>query len=257
MLPTKLKPHKRGFTLIELLVVIAIIAILAAILFPVFAQAREKARQTACLSNLKQLGLVISLYRMDYDDGNPGPADSAHCPGAYDADWPAYMRGFVATSDSQWVPCHRVIEYESPDAPLTALWKNASAEAGALHSYVKNRQIYLCPSDRRPDKRLSYSMNAVAGYVNDAAVERPSDFVVLVDEQITLNDGFYRARFDCPAIAHNGGTNLLFFDGHAKWYRATKQPQLGNCPNSVPSHLFCLRIPFPEAVEYAPLCSDR
>ncbi|MFO8079838.1 MAG: prepilin-type N-terminal cleavage/methylation domain-containing protein, partial [Armatimonadota bacterium] len=60
--------HRRGFTLIELLVVIAIIAILAAILFPVFARAREKARQTSCLSNLKQLGLGMQMYAQDYDE---------------------------------------------------------------------------------------------------------------------------------------------------------------------------------------------
>jgi prepilin-type N-terminal cleavage/methylation domain-containing protein len=62
---------QRGFTLIELLVVIAIIAILAAILFPVFAQAREKARQTSCLSNEKQLGTAISMYVQDYDETYP------------------------------------------------------------------------------------------------------------------------------------------------------------------------------------------
>src|SRR5713226_9587436 len=60
-----------GFTLIELLVVIAIIAILAAILFPVFAQAREKARQTTCASNMKQMGLALEMYRQDYDSRNP------------------------------------------------------------------------------------------------------------------------------------------------------------------------------------------
>src|SRR5205814_7641672 len=63
--------RRTGFTLIELLVVIAIIAILAAILFPVFAQARDKARQTACLSNLKQLGLAQSMYSQDYDETLP------------------------------------------------------------------------------------------------------------------------------------------------------------------------------------------
>src|SRR5437870_2666958 len=65
---------RKAFTLIELLVVIAIIAILAAILFPVFAQAREKARQTTCLSNLKQLGLGFRMYLTDYDDRLPGSA---------------------------------------------------------------------------------------------------------------------------------------------------------------------------------------
>src|SRR5579862_862151 len=63
--------RKRAFTLIELLVVIAIIAILAAILFPVFAQAREKARQTSCLSNAKQMGLAILMYVQDYDETYP------------------------------------------------------------------------------------------------------------------------------------------------------------------------------------------
>src|SRR5437763_907367 len=64
-------PRQRGFTLIELLVVIAIIAILAAILFPVFARAREAARKTSCLSNLKQLGLASNMYKQDYDESYP------------------------------------------------------------------------------------------------------------------------------------------------------------------------------------------
>jgi len=67
-----MKPHRSGFTLIELLVVIAIIAILAAILFPVFAKAREKARAASCLSNMKQINLAVLMYTSDYDEKYPG-----------------------------------------------------------------------------------------------------------------------------------------------------------------------------------------
>src|SRR3989339_194630 len=69
----KMKKIKKGFTLIELLVVIAIIAILAAMLLPALSQAREKARQANCMNNLKQVGLALFMYCMDYDDYLPGP----------------------------------------------------------------------------------------------------------------------------------------------------------------------------------------
>jgi prepilin-type N-terminal cleavage/methylation domain-containing protein len=97
----------RGFTLIELLVVIAIIAILAAILFPVFAQAREKAREAACLSNVKQLGLALQMYAQDYDETLPNHAQDTE-------------------------------KFLAPNAP--ANW------AKGLQSYVKNTQVFSCPS---------------------------------------------------------------------------------------------------------------
>src|SRR5438105_695459 len=99
----------RGFTLIELLVVIAIIAILAAILFPVFAQARDKARMTTCLSNLKQIGTGLMMYAEDYDEILPGSK-------VYGTSHPLYKPYDWAL----WVPI--------------------------LDPYVKNKKVYACPS---------------------------------------------------------------------------------------------------------------
>ena len=90
------RASRRGFTLIELLVVIAIIAILAAILFPVFAQAREKARQTQCLSNMKQIGVGLMMYAQDYDETLPiqpldGTPDFAAPNAKHGSPGPAWM----------------------------------------------------------------------------------------------------------------------------------------------------------------------
>src|SRR5713226_8900708 len=89
----EMKRRAAGFTLIELLVVIAIIAILAAILFPVFAQARAKARQTACLSNMKQLGLAIMQYTQDYDEVYPPSQWGVNPPVV--VSWPTMVYPYV------------------------------------------------------------------------------------------------------------------------------------------------------------------
>ncbi|MDR3707066.1 MAG: DUF1559 domain-containing protein [Capsulimonadaceae bacterium] len=122
-----------GFTLIELLVVIAIITILAAILFPVFATAREKARQTSCASNLKQLGLAVVQYIQDYDEDLPSPS--------------------VATTTS----------YSS-----TGQWTCGMGWAGLLYPYVKSRGVYTCPSDSTSLPNSNYSEISYAINLNAA-----------------------------------------------------------------------------------------
>jgi prepilin-type N-terminal cleavage/methylation domain-containing protein/prepilin-type processing-associated H-X9-DG protein len=106
---------RRGFTLIELLVVIAIIAILAAILFPVFAQAREKARQAACLSNCKQIGTAVQMYAQDYDETLPGAGP----------DWPGNNKHPVFKAGYGW-----------------AMW------VILLDPYIKGRNLWICPSGK-------------------------------------------------------------------------------------------------------------
>src|SRR6187401_2471405 len=142
-LPRSRPIRRRGFTLIELLVVIAIIAILAAILFPVFAQARAKARQSACLSNMKQLGTGLTMYAQDWDETLP------------------------------------LNDYNGNGlAPLPG-WRDPRAGdswASGIYPYVKNLQIYVCPEavpypadksvpwrspDNFEDGTVSYLMNYV------------------------------------------------------------------------------------------------
>lgn len=201
---------RRGFTLIELLVVIAIIAILAAILFPVFAKAREKARQTSCLNNCKQMGLAVMQYVSDYDEIFPF-ADITYATAA--------VRPYTGGSS------------------VTHKW------ADMIYPYVLNKQIFKCPSG--PAVWINYGWNANLGYwgtntrtgptyqgVKLATVIKPAETVIIAD---TATDGHYSgdnsyvlwATMHCsryiPPI-HNEGANLVLCDGHAKWYQIQATP---------------------------------
>ena len=195
---------RKGFTLIELLVVIAIIAILAAILFPVFARAREKARQTACLSNVKQITLACMMYAQDNDEQLPSGR-------------PQY---WACANDSvaAWFHC---------------AWP-----------YIKNEDMLICPSNagnrgnpqcakyypwaRAMDINCNYGLNCrfgtSGGYLM-ANIPRPAE-VFYVCDGLNAGGNWVRligyARGACTATQylrdlHNGGINIGMADGHAKW----------------------------------------
>ncbi len=216
--------NKGGFTLIELLVVIAIIAILAAILFPVFAQAREKARTISCLSNLKQMGTAFTMYLQDYDE--------------------VVLPRYSACPSTGPAP--------TPDAPT--LWTNT------IQPYIKNKQVFICPSatntkygdtwNLRSYLSIGYNQTISGWYYPTAngcgnmvlptlaSVVAPSKNVMFADSVSGDLAGGYRGYLfgnvgmNIPYTSsfagrgsfgarHNEGANLSFFDGHAKWYKGT------------------------------------
>lgn len=194
---------RKGFTLIELLVVIAIIAILAAILFPVFARAREKARQTSCLSNAKQMGLAYAMYAQDFDDR--GPCYDYVAGGTWRMSWDALLYNYV--KNEQVFVC-----------PTFATRK----ESGC---YMRTPMGWLpiCGYGFNHDVRLR-SMSDIV---------KPAETIVICDSNCKVNPHDGRINFEGEPYpntyyhngvirSHNGGANFTFCDGHAKWMNSLK-----------------------------------
>jgi prepilin-type N-terminal cleavage/methylation domain-containing protein/prepilin-type processing-associated H-X9-DG protein len=237
--------RKKGFTLIELLVVIAIIGILAAILFPVFARARENARRASCMSNMKQIGLGIMQYVQDNDehyppawhslgddgrDGNPADRESD----------PAKPGGiFVITPNGSGGPDH----YRT--------WMDF------IYPYVKSTQVFVCPSSKVGSATPSYGYSvgfsgfgsiyalftgaATGTYskntpISMAAVTRPSGVICVAE----YSNGYSYATSPTNMVQnapvagntivtpHLDGGNAVYADGHAKWRsRGTIRANMG------------------------------
>jgi prepilin-type N-terminal cleavage/methylation domain-containing protein/prepilin-type processing-associated H-X9-DG protein len=219
----------RGFTLIELLVVIAIIAILAAILFPVFAQVREKARAAACLSNMKQMSIGVMLYTQDYDEQL-----------FYRAGFKNSRSGSIPNSD-----------------PVR--WWNL------LMPYLRSGDVFRCPSDPNPTPsadansqltiKRSFMALVSAESLSLAQVDNPSETIVIAEKWPEKTDSWIEpylgnlgwdpanpGRTYVTANRHQGSMNCAFFDGHAKLMRPDvilRSKDLSGCG-------LIYRYPFPD-----------
>ena len=225
---------RRGFTLIELLVVIAIIVILAAILFPVFARAKESANKTQCINNLKQIGTAVSMYIQDNDETYP--------------DARLASTATEGTSGYNSTPCSNIWSQQGTIVPpdltiscwggrLYAPGYGANQPPGVqtlagyplrLQPYAKNKNIFRCPSDSnvdrwyiKGDERVSYYQRAAQdrwgiyrGALKSSMVMRPSQLAAFIEEDWHESTDHYYWNSTNLGTKHS---NALFYDNHAKW----------------------------------------
>jgi len=233
-----------AFTLIELLVVIAIIAILASLLLPALARAKEQGRAAVCLSNLKQLHLAWHLYADEYGRLAPNSDFGTFSAPAYEASWAGNVMQY---------------EVQVQERPLTDSTNHAillERTNGRIGTFAQSHRLYRCPSDRsyailggvKHDRVRSYSMNMFVGEGNhrpdprlryyhkpeDFTVPGPAGTFVFLDEhEDSVNDGHFVVAYDpqipppgwsdVPASRHLRGCQFAYADGHAvrrKWQDA-------------------------------------
>jgi prepilin-type N-terminal cleavage/methylation domain-containing protein/prepilin-type processing-associated H-X9-DG protein len=233
---------RRAFTLIELLVVIAIIAILAAILFPVFAQAREKARTISCLSNAKQIGLGIMMYGQDYDETivpwfvlTGIPRDEwRHDLSAWPRNLQPYIKngnppdppaGFFNVKATGLMACP---SFNDSKFRQTANRPDCDG-AGALDTWIPPKQYYAnygigfgvqfgsC-TDVDPYAHFAGS-DVRRSIMPFAAVNRVAETAIITDGFTgIIQSGGFGTTMGCEAAeSHTGGGNIIWCDGHAKW----------------------------------------
>jgi len=193
---------RKGFTLIELLVVIAIIAILAAILFPVFSKARAKAQQISCLSNVKQQALAVRMYLSDWDQVFP----LGYTGGLWD--W-----GSAAGLTVELMPY--IGSEDITSCPATG---------GRLYTYNYNANVF------------GNTWGFLYGLVSINDVKQPSQVIMLCDSGCEdyydirfMVDQCLRSKHNAVPSRHNGGDNFGLVDGHAKWFKTSDSCDYGGC----------------------------
>jgi prepilin-type N-terminal cleavage/methylation domain-containing protein/prepilin-type processing-associated H-X9-DG protein len=230
---------RRAFTLIELLVVIAIIAILAAILFPVFAQARAKARQASCLSNMRQIGTASMMYAQDYDESIGRKWWDYH------VDLEPYVKNigiFVCAGSAAPKPEQRQFSGGTWSAggiiPQGLYWTNAPATGGNANC-ASIRPCILGHYARNDELLHNYGWTGRGGLDNPnfrlASWDRPADVIMFADvrdgsEDDDNNDWdddnspyfepggtTWNQIYAQFSARHSDGANVTFLDGHAKW----------------------------------------
>jgi prepilin-type N-terminal cleavage/methylation domain-containing protein/prepilin-type processing-associated H-X9-DG protein len=237
------RSHKRGFTLIELLIVISIIALLAAILFPVFARARENARRASCQSNLKQIGLAEMQYTQDYDgrmtnvymcrlvqDDLPwGQTNSNLTPTAYYVYWPQLLYPYTKSTQvfvcpSGW-PAFKnkpIIGHYGANRSIMPL---GNTGVGAFPGTVTPGRLEVEINEPAQKYMIADSGNTdwATGWWNGTYVTTGADnrYRVIPGRgdagggSCTTDDNW--GDRDCQSGRHFGGVNILFVDGHVKW----------------------------------------
>jgi len=203
-----------GFTLIELLVVIAIIAILAAVLFPVFIAAKEKSNVTTCTNNLKELSQACKLYA----DDNGGKLPMT------------YIAAYAGQAEKDWCGWYKPSDGMGIDLMRAAIWKYCGG----------NKKIFLCPTDinvmtTSPNMRTnktrncpdSYAMNYMLGWTAQRPIcdtfRHPSQILLLIHEgRDQIDDGCFcwavnGVSLNLPTKVHYKGSSVSYVDGHAKW----------------------------------------